>query len=595
MSAKKIRRLLIGWAVLLGALLLSRWLPDVELVFYDNALSNYRSIPIRLIKIFPGQTTLHPSITLIGHSNDTVEGWHNIFKVMERYRNFGAAAISASCDRFLVDLPKDLNNVGLDETKVYLFSTREDMRETSALKGLTFRYSGSDNRVRDFYLASKSKDGLRPTLPLLLYARFLGLDEVELELSVESGNLVVNGVRLPVREDNSGYYMPLLVYHSDIQARGLQLDMTDRMAPIRLDDILSSSDYFNKRCKGRFVFVGEYSQGNVGEKPTPLGTFRDFQLGALCLNTLIRGPHVRVVSGSMLWVFYLLTSGLLSVWMLSPTNFAGRWIRLFLVGGAQQLLAVTALSVGYYLPFAWLGYYLILLHLYLFGRFWMVATNYLRRYGGSAAMNLLRHGNLDEEFGQVEERTATIVFVGLPEHLRQLEIEDHPDILSHRQIFSGEVARITHRHDGIVHDFQADYLMLGFGTQPGYSDLAHASKAYRAALELVELRSRLEEAWKPDPLEGARVQASLNSGLVAIGWVGMRDGKRASAAIGDTTNVAARLLGTAKKLNLDLVVSGSSYELIQEMESFDALPPVHLKGKSEAVAIYRRSSEASAS
>jgi class 3 adenylate cyclase len=590
MSAKKIRRLVIGWVVLLAALLLSRLLPDVELVFYDNALSNYRLIPIRLSQILPDRTLLHPSITLVGHSNDTVEGWQSIFKMMQRYRQAGAAAVSASCDRYVVQIPKSLANVGLDDTKTYLFSTRDGIKENSGLKSLPLRFSGSDDKVREFYLATKAQGELRPTLPLLLYARFLGLDEVELEISAQPGNLLVNGVALPVREDSIGYHMPVLVYHSEIGARGLDLDITDRLAPIQLNDLLEHPEYFGKRCKGRFVFVGEYSQGNVGEKPTPLGTFRDFQMAALCLNTLIRGPHVRIVNGPSLWLFYLVTSGLLSLWMLGPTSFWGRVIRLALVGGAQQILAVTALSVGYYLPFAWLGYYLILLHLYLFARFWMMATRHLRRYGGAAALNLLRNSRLDDEFETVEERVATIVFVGLPEHLRQLEIDEDENILAHRQIFSTEVARITHHYSGIVHDFQADYLMLGFGTQPGTQDFAHAQKAYRAGLELVALRARLAKAWNPDPPEGARVQVSLNSGLVAIGWVGMRDGKKASAAIGDTTNVAARLLGTAKKLDQDLIVSASTFEFIQNLDTFEALPAVQLKGKSESVAIYKRSS-----
>ena len=83
------------------------------------------------------------------------------------------------------------------------------------------------------------------------------------------------------------------------------------------------------------------------------------------------------------------------------------------------------------------------------------------------------------------------------------------------------------------------------------------------------------------------MQVSLNTGLVAIGWVGTTRLKRASAAIGDTTNVAARLLGTAKKYDVDMILSESTYELLKDQAQFEALPPVMLKGKSEAVAIYK--------
>ena len=196
-------------------------------------------------------------------------------------------------------------------------------------------------------------------------------------------------------------------------------------------------------------------------------------------------------------------------------------------------------------------------------------------------------GKLSLDHSVAEERIVTIVFIGLPGHLRQQELENDPKTLEHRQIFSKRVADITQRHHGIVHDFQADYLMLGFGTHPGEQEPDHAVKAFRAANELIASKEFFVEAWKPYQEEGARVQVSLNAGLVAVGWVGTTNQKQASAAIGDTTNVAARLLGTAKKYNVDLILSESTHELLKDQAAFEALPPVMLKGKTEAVAIYK--------
>ena len=51
--------------------------------------------------------------------------------------------------------------------------------------------------------------------------------------------------------------------------------------------------------------------------------------------------------------------------------------------------------------------------------------------------------------------------------------------------------------------------------------------------------------------------------------------------------MTARLLGTAKKYDLNLILSESSHELLQDQATFEPLPPVMLKGKTEAVAIYK--------
>ena len=96
----------------------------------------------------------------------------------------------------------------------------------------------------------------------------------------------------------------------------------------------------------------------------------------------------------------------------------------------------------------------------------------------------------------------------------------------------------VHRYEGTVNQFLGDGFMALFG-----APIAHEDHARRAVLAAVGLRQRLHAG--PTPLGQqygveVAVRMGLNTGLVIVGAIG--DNLRMDyTAIGDTTNVAARL------------------------------------------------------
>lgn len=586
-----LRRLLIGWFFTLVSFGLLAMFPRVELAFYDKMIEHYRQIPDAARRRFPwlgrGYMGLHRSISLVGDPSG--ESKQQI-EVLRRLRQDGAAAacwISNQPEQ----LPADLSNEELERSLVFAeHSAPHWDGKSQANPPLIFKQSEADSIVREVYLALKSPQGLVPCLPLALYARFI--EEGTTEPKVSGTTLILGDHRIPINEDEQGYSFPILPYQAQVRARlGLNSGVglvTDPMEPIFLGDMLKlTNSYFGQKVRNRFYFIGDYSMTALGEHVTSLGPFRDFQIAALGLDTLIQGPYLRWMSGPTCQIFYFFVSSLLGLWLLSPTTGVGRFVRACLAIAGCEVFAGSAFVAGYYFPVSWVFLYVVLLNVWILAKIWWSTLAYLRRYGGATAAHMLATGQVHLDHGVAEERIVTIVFVGLPAHLRQQELDYDPQTLKHRQIFSKRVADITHRHGGIVHDFQADYLMLGFGTHPGQQEAQHALKAFRAANELIASREFFQEVWKPSNPNDARVQVSLNSGLVAIGWVGTTRLKRASAAIGDTTNVAARLLGTAKKYDVDLILSESSHEFLKDQAQFEALPPIMLKGKTEAVAIYK--------
>ena len=96
----------------------------------------------------------------------------------------------------------------------------------------------------------------------------------------------------------------------------------------------------------------------------------------------------------------------------------------------------------------------------------------------------------------------------------------------------------VHRYEGTINQFLGDGFMALFG-----APIAHEDHARRAVLAAVGIRRRLREGSLPLAFQSTvelEVRMGLNTGLVIVGAIG--DNLRMDyTAIGDTTNVAARL------------------------------------------------------
>src|SRR5215475_5202683 len=138
----------------------------------------------------------------------------------------------------------------------------------------------------------------------------------------------------------------------------------------------------------------------------------------------------------------------------------------------------------------------------------------------------------------------------------------------------------VHRYEGTINQFLGDGFMALFG-----APIAHEDHARRGVLSALALQLTLKEAdlGKSYGVECA-FRMGLNSGLVVVGSIG--DNLRMDySAIGDTTNLAARLQQVAEPGTI--LVSESTTRLLQSAVRLEALAPVEVKGKTEPVPIYK--------
>ncbi len=140
------------------------------------------------------------------------------------------------------------------------------------------------------------------------------------------------------------------------------------------------------------------------------------------------------------------------------------------------------------------------------------------------------------------------------------------------------VQDIVDRRDGailslIVGD-KGSYLQIAFGVPAAHLD--DAARAVSAALELRSLPVALNFI--------AGVQIGVTYGQARAGAYGSA-AQRAYGALGDKTNLAARLMMQAAPG--EILCDEDLYQAEQAEIDFEALPPISVKGKAKPVRVYR--------
>jgi class 3 adenylate cyclase len=129
---------------------------------------------------------------------------------------------------------------------------------------------------------------------------------------------------------------------------------------------------------------------------------------------------------------------------------------------------------------------------------------------------------------------------------------------------------------GTVVQFMGDALMAVFNAPIRQPD--HALRACRAGLALQQLMAQAKGA--PDY---PRFRVGINSGSALVGNIGSAD-LHNFLAIGDTTNVAARLQSFAPAGSV--VLGQQTYDLVRDSVEVRSLGTPDLKGKSQATEVY---------
>jgi class 3 adenylate cyclase/tetratricopeptide (TPR) repeat protein len=189
---------------------------------------------------------------------------------------------------------------------------------------------------------------------------------------------------------------------------------------------------------------------------------------------------------------------------------------------------------------------------------------------------------MSSEATPTERRVVTVLFVDVVGSTRlaeSMDPEDWTEVVNRAvAVMSGSVDR----YSGTIAQFAGDSILALFGAPTAHEDDPY--RAVRAALDILASVETLSAEVEREMGIQIQVRAGINTGLVVTGDLAAGD-LNVYAALGDTSNVAARMQGLAEPGTL--VISEATYRLVSTDVDVDALGPTELKGKSEPMPVYR--------
>ena len=180
-----------------------------------------------------------------------------------------------------------------------------------------------------------------------------------------------------------------------------------------------------------------------------------------------------------------------------------------------------------------------------------------------------------------ERKQVTVLFAdvsGFTSISEQLDPEEVHQLMNRAfELMLGEV----HRYEGTINQFLGDGVMALFGAPIAHED--HAQRAVHAALGMQRVLQGYGAELQRTQGIAFRVRLGLNTGLVVVASIG--DNLRMDyTAVGDTTNLAARMLNLAAPGQI--VIAEDTHRAVSGYFVTRPLGAQAIKGKAEPVNAY---------
>ena len=180
-----------------------------------------------------------------------------------------------------------------------------------------------------------------------------------------------------------------------------------------------------------------------------------------------------------------------------------------------------------------------------------------------------------------ERKIVTVLFADVANYTSIAEKLDPEEI---HQIMDGLFSILmdeVHKHEGTINQVTGDGVMALFGAPLAHED--HAQRACYSALAIKSAMTDYGRRLKKDYGIDFKLRIGLNSGPVIVGSIG-DDLRMDYTAMGDTTNLAARLEGLAQPGTT--LLSGNTHRIVRDYFELKPLGGLDIKGKSKSQDVY---------
>jgi class 3 adenylate cyclase len=181
-----------------------------------------------------------------------------------------------------------------------------------------------------------------------------------------------------------------------------------------------------------------------------------------------------------------------------------------------------------------------------------------------------------------ELRQLTVLFCDLVDSTplsARLDAEALREVV---RAYQEHAAEVIGRYEGHIAQYLGDGLLVYFGYPQAHEDAAE--RAVRAGYEIPLALGRLNERLQRESGLRLAVRVGIHTGPVVVGEMGGGD-RRETLALGETTNIAARLQGVAEPDAV--VISHATLRLVPGLFVTEDLGTPGLKGVEEPIQAHR--------
>ncbi len=181
-----------------------------------------------------------------------------------------------------------------------------------------------------------------------------------------------------------------------------------------------------------------------------------------------------------------------------------------------------------------------------------------------------------------DTRTMTVLFCDLRGFTTLSHSLEPQALVAFINEYMTAMTQVVFRHDGVLDKYIGDEIMAFWNAPQDQPD--HATRACRAALEMVRELRRLRASWAQRNLPLLDIGIGINTGPMVVGNMGSRD-RLAYTVIGDTVNVASRLQSLNKELGTRVLVTEATRKAAGDGFAYRLLEQVKVRGRDERLTI----------
>jgi class 3 adenylate cyclase len=203
----------------------------------------------------------------------------------------------------------------------------------------------------------------------------------------------------------------------------------------------------------------------------------------------------------------------------------------------------------------------------------------LKRFFSPQLAELIIAGGAEDPL-KSHRREVVVVFLDLRGFTAFAETTEPEEIMGVLREYHAQMGQVILAHEGTLERFAGDGMMVFFNDPVPVPDAA--ARAVRMVLAMRERLTELTAKWRKRGFD-LGFGAGIAQGYATIGAVGF-EGRWDYGAIGNVTNLAARLCGEARPGQI--LIAQRVLASVEELVEVEAVGELELKGMSKAVSAF---------